>query len=810
MPTGSGKTLVGILLGEWRRRTFGERLLYLTPTKQLAFQVANEARDKYDIRVVPLVGPKASFPRNDQAAWEASDVLAVTTYSALFNTNPAFRDPQIIVVDDAHAAENYFAGYWTLSIRKEDHPVLWMAMSALLREHLPQLQHRRLVEAPKWPDDLTWVDKLPTPTLYEIANSITSILDENIVHRSDEWYSWSVLRSNIRACHLYISATEITLRPLIAPTWSHGPFAEAKQRIYMSATLGQGGDLERLTGRRTIHRIPIPETWERQGLGRRLFLFPARSMSEKWEESLLPSLARQVERCTVLVPSSRRAEHTANILKTKLGFTIFSADVIEQTKERFVTSTKAAAVLANRYDGIDFPGDECRLLVVDGMPRAVNLQEKFLMSRMSAAILLNDRMMTRIVQAFGRCTRSATDYACVVVGGSEITNMLLRREKRSLLHPELQAEIEFGLDQSADAKEPDYSSYLQAFLEQGAEWYDAGEVQIQGIRASATQVPMDCASELAAAVPYEIDYQERIWSGDYDGAIDAARRVLSELKDDKLRGYRALWNYLAGSAAFLATSEGGRALESTSKDFFWSASRESSGIPWLKALARYSASHVSESGPVIRDGMILERLESMIEDFGMVSDNKLVKYEKQVREGLAQSKKGPFESAHENLGRLLGYQAGNKETPGAPDPWWIVDESLCIIFEDHSDAKSSSLDVTKARQVASHPKWVRENLKLAPNAEVVPVLVSPVTAADTDSLPHIGDVCFWSLDDFRQWSERAMRAFRQIRTIYPGNPGDIVWRAEARAILHREGVDLATLLEQLRASNARHKLQPQS
>ncbi|MCI4359773.1 MAG: DEAD/DEAH box helicase, partial [Thermoplasmata archaeon] len=39
LPTGSGKTLVGLLIAEFRRRIRRERALYLCPTRQLAFQV---------------------------------------------------------------------------------------------------------------------------------------------------------------------------------------------------------------------------------------------------------------------------------------------------------------------------------------------------------------------------------------------------------------------------------------------------------------------------------------------------------------------------------------------------------------------------------------------------------------------------------------------------------------------------------------------------------------------------------------------------------------------------------------------------
>src|ERR1043166_2549012 len=43
LPTGSGKTLVGLLIGEWRRRTRGERVVYLCPTRQLVHQVVEQA-----------------------------------------------------------------------------------------------------------------------------------------------------------------------------------------------------------------------------------------------------------------------------------------------------------------------------------------------------------------------------------------------------------------------------------------------------------------------------------------------------------------------------------------------------------------------------------------------------------------------------------------------------------------------------------------------------------------------------------------------------------------------------------------------
>lgn len=54
--------------------------------------------------------------------------------------------------------------------------------------------------------------------------------------------------------HVFVGTREILIRPNIPPTNTHAPFANAKQRVYMSVTLGEGGDLERLTGRK---RLPV-------------------------------------------------------------------------------------------------------------------------------------------------------------------------------------------------------------------------------------------------------------------------------------------------------------------------------------------------------------------------------------------------------------------------------------------------------------------------------------------------------------------------------------------------------------------------
>ena len=250
-------------------------------------------------------------------------------------------------------------------------------------------------------DDAVWVDKISTPQLASIAEELHAAITEN-VEGHDQRYAWRMIGDHLKACQIYISSSEILIRPLIPPTWDHSPFNGATQRIFMSATLGAGGDLERLTGRPKITRLPIPEGWDRQGIGRRFFIFPEKALKENEAGELRRSLMKAAGRSLVLTPTNDGADIIAADVEEHLKYPVFSGTDLEDQKAEFVATSAAVAVVANRYDGIDFPEDDCRLLFVEGLPRATNLQERFLMNRMGANLLFNDRVQTRVLQAVGR------------------------------------------------------------------------------------------------------------------------------------------------------------------------------------------------------------------------------------------------------------------------------------------------------------------------------------------------------------------------------------------------------------------------
>jgi hypothetical protein len=503
----------------------------------LAIRV-QQAEQQYGLNVHGFVGSKRDFDAAAKADYQAARRIAVTTYSALFNIAPFFDSPNVIICDDAHASENYIASMWSLSIRRNDneHAALHAALANLFQPLFDATDFGRLIgEIDDNLADAAWVEKLPTPAFASIASEFVGIVDQHVGPIEDLRYTWRLLRDNLHACHVYLTPQQIYVRPLIPPTWTHTPFTAARQRIYMSATLGEGGDLERLTGRPNITRLPVPPGWDRQGIGRRFFIFPEMTLTADETDELRQTLMQRVPRSVVLVPNDRTKDEVVQEARS-LGITTFDAAAIEESKAEFVTATGAAAVFANRYDGIDFPGDECRLLFLDGLPRTTNPQERFFVAKMGANALLQGRIQTRVVQAVGRCTRSLQDYSAVVVTGSELTDYLNSPVRLSFLHPELQAELDFGARQSTNVSITDLVENFDIFLD--AAWEGVNR-QILAKRDAATQATPSGVGQLQAVVTAEINYQKNLWQKHYEGAVENAGQVLAALTDPSLQGYRA-------------------------------------------------------------------------------------------------------------------------------------------------------------------------------------------------------------------------------------------------------------------------------
>ncbi|NES03583.1 MAG: DEAD/DEAH box helicase family protein [Okeania sp. SIO2F4] len=460
LPTGTGKTLVGLLIAEYRRRAF---IVFLCPTKQLCSQI-NQKAQLYGIKTSLLVGRQKNYDRGMFYEYQQGKAIAITTYSGLFNTNPRINDPEVIICDDAHSADNYITDLWTLSISKEKHISLYRSIYSILEPVIPDSMKHRIKTGGSNHSDEYYVDMISTIASFDYYTHLSQRIGEVVAKDDDLEYSWSILSSHFEACSIYISPKTLEIRPLIPPTKTHKPFSNAKQRVYMSATLGEDGDIERVFGIKKIARLPIPEEWHKRSTGRRLILFPGLSANENPEEVAVQML-KKVNRALILVPNDPTIQEWED--KISQSHTVVKSGEIEQNLDSFTKCPHfSALLLANRYDGIDLPGDNCRFMILNSEPSASGLQELYLRTGLGASSQLNNRIRTRITQAMGRCTRDESDYSVVVVLGDKLTERCCTSKVTKGMHPELQAEISFGLDNSTDRTAEDFVELAEEFLTQ--------------------------------------------------------------------------------------------------------------------------------------------------------------------------------------------------------------------------------------------------------------------------------------------------------------------------------------------------------
>ncbi len=552
LPTGAGKTLVGGLISEFRRRVARERVAYLCPTRQLARQTASKL-DEYGIPNVLLIGDSTAWNPADHSRYITGTALAVSVYSHVFNTKPALSNAQLLLLDDAHAAESYVAGPWSLRIDREQDATVYQDVLTLLGDALDPLVLKRLRASSPDGQYLSYVYLASplgvTKRAADLQAMLTTAVETKTINKNAR-FAWRFLQDHLDQCLFYISYRGVLVRPLIAPTVTHPAFDSVARRIYMSATLGSGGELERSFGRRNITRIPIPKGWEKQGTGRRLFSFPqltddlaaASGLVDTWVAKVIADHGRAI----IVTPDTRTADaFIANRLPA--NYKVLRAADVEDDLTVFTREPASALVLNNRYDGIDLPDDDCRLVVLDGLPARGDLQERFLHGSLGALEVLQERVRARIMQGAGRATRDARDYANVLVLGNDLISYVTQVEVQQAMHPEVHAELEFGYEQSIDITSDDMLDQIRVFDEHGQPWREVDE-DIVAARERYERKEAPGAAQLQNAARHEVAAWEAIWQREWEHALTLIRRVLDELRGGKAsQRYAALWHYLGGA-----------------------------------------------------------------------------------------------------------------------------------------------------------------------------------------------------------------------------------------------------------------------
>ncbi|UWD79347.1 DEAD/DEAH box helicase [Curtobacterium flaccumfaciens] len=734
LPTGTGKTLAGLLIADWRRRERKGRAVFACPTIQLVRQVVAAAQ-KEGIRVVDLSGSAIYWDASAKADYERGRATAVVTYSSIFNSSPKLIAADVIVFDDAHAAEQYVSKAYTVEVRRAAHSDIFSHVLEAVKPMLSGERYSQLISNDPGAGTRELVDGLFLAQRDDLLAPLAQALgrfgdlpDDKLA--KSQRFVFGAIKEHLSACTLYLSWSRIELRPATPPTFENTLFTLAHQRVYLSATLGVAGELERAFGRPSIKRLALPLEAPTPKSGRKFLVFP-HLVSGIDPVELTRELIQTTGKSIVIAPSEAVARK-AEIDLVPSGWQVMRKDDVEESMDDFADADRAVAVLANRYDGIDLPGEACRCVTLAGYPGITNLQEQFYSARARSSSVSDERVRSRVVQGLGRCTRHPRDWALVVVADAETTTYLSRAEVRRTLSAHLQSEVLFGLDQS-ETSVSNVRENVRAFLKQGREWRESAEPELTKISQQVEYESAPAARGLANAAKYEVEALERMWHADWRGASTLTHQAASELSSyPEARGYRATLLFRAAVLMDRASrAEQDPALGKTADSLAEQAVKASAPATWMNSFLPFEGhARPSASGPL---RSAARRLSKRIANVGNASRLELLF--SNMFAGLAAVDHKAYEPALKALGEFVGADAFKPSGDARTDSAWCWDNELWITLEAKSEHKAEGLiGADDVRQINGHLKLVAEDRKVDVPALSAAVMVSPRTVVRREGI----------------------------------------------------------------------------
>src|SRR5712692_9248748 len=256
LPTGAGKTLIALLISEvWRREH--QEVAILSANKTLARQMVQEA-SALGVPAVLMEGAGRDIPGADKRSYQRALSVAVMNYWVYFNQRPVIDPADFLVMDDAHLAEHCLHSLYSVEINKHDHEALFMSLVTELQERFPEYS----VMTDALEDDVpsnSPAELLSFLDQASVAERVREIVDSSPYIETDRdlRFRWTRLRHQLKEANIYVSLNSVWIRPYVYPLISNYHYQEVQQRMYVSATIGDPGDLSRRLGTKPTEKIPV-------------------------------------------------------------------------------------------------------------------------------------------------------------------------------------------------------------------------------------------------------------------------------------------------------------------------------------------------------------------------------------------------------------------------------------------------------------------------------------------------------------------------------------------------------------------------
>jgi Type III restriction enzyme, res subunit/Helicase C-terminal domain len=485
MNTGSGKTIVGLLILKSCLNEGKSPAVYVVPDNYLVQQVNLEAMSlgievTEDTNSYLFRTGKAILVINIQKLVNGFSVFGVGDEGMKINIGS-------IIIDDAHACLDKIEQQFTLEVDikspayKEIYNCFQSSLHGQCKSKALEIENRDpdcYLQVPFW----TWREQIDNISriLIQRKNELKDDNnktkdDKNKKEKDDYKFIWPLIKESLLLSHCVVSSEKIEISPHCIPIDIIPSITNATRRIFMTATLVDDGILSSHFGvtEKSIAQAVIPNT--AGDIGDRMILCP-QVINKELTDLQIRKFCKEVSlsvNVVIIVPSDKQAKlwkEYSNLTLDKYNIN----DGIKKLREGHVGLT----VLLNRYDGVDLPKDACRLLVIDGLPMARRLIDKVENNILMGSSRKSAQIAQTIEQGMGRGIRSSDDYCVVFLMGRTLSSQLYADGAIDRFSPGTKAQIILSnqISQQINGGElSDIKEVIHLCLDRSKDWVSASK-----------------------------------------------------------------------------------------------------------------------------------------------------------------------------------------------------------------------------------------------------------------------------------------------------------------------------------------------
>ncbi len=449
--TGEGKTLIGLLALQSRLNAGFGPCLYVCPSIQLAEQASKDAT-KFGIK------HKLHLPGNEIPIefLEGTEIL-ITYVQKFFNGRSQFGIDNTkhinigtVVLDDSHACIDSMRSSY--SVRAKKRSDIYQFLINLFESSMRKqgegsyfdIKNKEtaavIMQVPYW----DWIDKKQ-----DVAEFMSKHQDDDELR-----FVYPLLKDLWEDCSVYFTGLGVEIVPDYSLISRFTAFTTARQRIAMSATTQDDSFFVKGLGF-NVSAIQTPLTnslskWS----GEKMIIFPTRiderlntELMRNWACKPVPS--GSVSK-VILVPSNFCADYYF-----KKGAHIAQREALKEEISYLGQGScyDHTVVFVNRYDGIDLPDNQCRILTLDSLPVFANLSDRYEQACREGSELIDTKIAQKIEQGLGRSVRSEKDYSVILIIGEDLIRFIKTSDNQRFFSSQTKKQIEIGEEITKSVKE---------------------------------------------------------------------------------------------------------------------------------------------------------------------------------------------------------------------------------------------------------------------------------------------------------------------------------------------------------------------